>query len=136
MNIKIKKIKIYYNKNTKKFAGAGNIGNKFKEKKDLVKFLEITEKEWIEFHNLNKKKQIYIRNGKLESEDIEIPLEILKNIQIKKRSDYLNSTDWYGIRSINGKKVPKEIQNKREKARKEINEIKEVDNLKDLKKYE
>lgn len=83
-----------------------------------------------------KKKWVSDWENATQEEINNFELSKIKIDLINKRKSYLKSTDWYDIRSINGKKVPKEIQNKRQKTREEINEIKDIKILKDLKKYE
>ena len=54
---------------------------------------------------------------------------------INERIAYLNSTDWYVIRDLEGKKISKEIKDKRKRARDEINKIELIDNKKDIESY-
>ena len=68
-------MKIYFDKNTNKFAGAINISSEYKNSKNLD-FIEIDKKEWLDFLQENKLKQIKVVNGNLTSEDYILNLEL------------------------------------------------------------
>jgi len=124
---------IYFDKNTKIYKF-----NKLKKEKDKYKnydFIKILETEWFDFLNTYPQ-VIKIINGELVSEKRIESLEKIKILEIKKRENYLKDTDWYIIRSINGKKVPKKIEKNRVKSREDINEIEKITKKEDLKKYE
>lgn len=110
-------MKYYKNKKTKqisKFAcSQGYFKGKGKNKKWVSDWEDTTKKE--------------IDNFELEKQKPKL---------INKRKSYLNSTDWYVIRSIElSIEIPKEIKEKRDKAREEINEIEKITKKEDLLKF-
>lgn len=96
-------------------------------------------KQEIEIKSINQKipnnstmgKWNHITDKLVDGKWIEQRLEMKKydlSIEISKNKSYLLSTDWYVLRELDsGKAIPKDIKEKREKARKEIS-----DNIKKL----
>jgi hypothetical protein len=104
-----------------------------KEIKEKILSITIDFDKWKDF--ISKGYDIIkIINGKLVGEVKEKTIEEIKNSLFWIRNCYLKQTaDKFGD---DWESCPKEIKNKRKKAREEINEIEKINNLEDLKKYE
>jgi hypothetical protein len=134
-------MKIFYKKENGKFAGAGCI-EKLKQKDGSFKqelsnesydFIETEGSIWFDFQKENRKKQIYVRNGKLEAKEIEKSLDELKRHALSSRKNYRKKIleEWFD----DLENMPQDIRNNCIKAKREIKEIEAITNKKDLIKY-